>query len=214
MSLSDYIPGDSAIHRLSPGVKILALTVAGTLLFMFPYLTVACAALAGVMLLYPLARIPLRTMLLQLKPLLWIFVLLFAVQWWLAGWESGVLVIGRLAALMLMASLVTLTTRTSSMVESLEKGLFWLRFIRINPSKVSLALSLALRFIPVLAAITAEVREAQKARGLDRSILAVAVPVIVRTLKMADDIAAALEARAYDPQPQRGRTEAEKVRES
>jgi len=121
--------------------------------------------------------------------------------------------IARLAALMLMAALVTLTTRTSEMIDALEKGLFWLRFLRINPAKVSLALSLALRFIPVLAGITAEVREAQKARGLDRSVLAVAIPVIVRTLKMADDIAAALEARAWDPQLRRERSDAEKVRE-
>jgi len=140
--------------------------------------------------------------------------LLFAVEWWMVSGQSGVLVIARLAALMLMAALVTLTTRTTEMIDALEKGLFWLRYVRINPAKVSLALSLAMRFIPVLAAIVAEVREAQKARGLDRSLIAIAIPVIVRTLKMADDIAAALEARAYDPQLRRERTDAEKVRGS
>ncbi|CAH0174607.1 Energy-coupling factor transporter transmembrane protein BioN [Erwinia aphidicola] len=213
MTLSDYIPGHSPLHRLPPGIKILTLAILGTLLFVFPRLDATLGGLLVVMLLYPLARISLRIMLLQLKPLLWVLVLLFAVQWWMVSWQSGVLVIARLAALMLMAALVTLTTRTSEMIDALEKGLFWLRFLRINPAKVSLALSLALRFIPVLAGITAEVREAQKARGLDRSVLAVAIPVIVRTLKMADDIAAALEARAWDPQLRRERSDAEKVRE-
>ncbi|WP_048697636.1 energy-coupling factor transporter transmembrane component T family protein [Erwinia piriflorinigrans] len=203
MTVSDYLPGDSAIHRLPPGIKIMALAALGTLLFIFPRLEFAVAALLVIVLFYPLAHIPVRTLLLQLKPLLWLLLLLFAVQWWMVSWQSGLLVIVRLAALMLMAALVTLTTRTSAMIEALEKGLFWLRYIRINPAKISLALALALRFIPVLAAITVDVREAQRARGLDNSILAVAVPVIVRTLKMADDIAAALEARAYDPQPQR-----------
>ncbi|WP_168421642.1 energy-coupling factor transporter transmembrane component T family protein [Erwinia amylovora] len=203
MTMSDYVAGDSAIHRLPPGIKILALAVTGTLLFVFPRLEFAVAALSAIVLCYPLARIPGRTLLLQLKPLLWLLLLLFAVQWWMVSWQSGLLVVIRLSALMLMAALVTLTTRTSALIEALEKGLFWLRYMRINPAKISLALALALRFIPVLAAITLEVREAQRARGLDNSILAVAVPVMVRTLKMADDIAAALEGRAYDPQPQR-----------
>jgi|GEM_PF-49549 len=199
MILSDYIPGNSLIHRLPPGVKILTLAVAGTLLFIFPQLTIVLTALIMVALLYSLAHIHPRIMLLQLKPLLWILLLLFVVQWWVSGWLAGVIVIARLVALLLLAALVTLTTRTSDMVDTLEKGLSWLRFLHINPAKVSLALSLTLRFIPVLATITAEVREAQKARGLDHSMLAVAIPVVVRTLKMADDIAAALEARAYDP---------------
>lgn len=213
MMLSDYVSGNSLIHRLSPGLKILTLALMGTLLFVFPRLETSLAALLLVILLYPLARISPRIMLLQLKPLLWVLALLFAVQWWMVSWQSGVMVVARLAALMLMAALVTLTTRTSEMIDALGKGLFWLRYLRINPAKVSLALSLALRFIPVLAAIVAEVREAQKARGLDRSLIAIAIPVIVRTLKMADDIAAALEARAYDPQLRRERTDAEKVRE-
>lgn len=212
MTLSDYVPGHSAIHRLPPGIKILSLAVAGTLLFVFPLLPVVLATLATIVMLYPLAGIGPRMMLLQLKPLLWILVLLFGVQWWIADWLSAVLVVSRLMSLMLLAALVTLTTRTSDMIDALEKGLFWLRFLRISPAKVSLALSLALRFIPVLAAITADVREAQRARGLDRSIIAVAVPVIVRTLKMADDIAAALEARGYDAPPTRSRTDAEKSR--
>lgn len=214
MTLSDYVPGESLLHRLPPGIKILALALSGTLLFALPRLELAGGALLLVMLLYPLARIPLRTMLLQIKPLLWILLLLFAVQWWLVSVQSAAMVVLRLMALMLTASLVTLTTRVSEMVDALENGLFWLRFLRINPAKVSMALSLALRFIPVLAAITAEVREAQRARGLERSIIAVAIPVIVRTLKMADDIAAALDARAYDPQLSRPRPAAEPQRDA
>lgn len=214
MTLSDYVPGNSFIHRLPSGIKILSLALVGTLLFVFPLLAVVVSTLVVVAALYPLAGIGPKIMLLQLKPLLWVLALLFAVQWWMVDWVSGVLVVARLSALLLLAALVTLTTRTTDMIDALESGLSWLRFLRINPAKVSLALSLALRFIPVLAAITAEVREAQKARGLDRSVIAVAVPVIVRTLKMADDIAAALEARAYDPQLKRPQSDAEKSRGS
>lgn len=200
MTISEYIPGSSLIHRTPPGLKILILAVLGTLLFVFPNIIFAAAALAVVVLLYPLAGIKPNVMLAQIKPIFAILVLLFVVQLLMVNWQSGVLVVVRLSTLMLTASLITLTTRSSDMIEALEKRLSWLYLIGVNPAKISLALSLALRFIPVLAAITQEVREAQKARGLNNSVIAVAIPVIVRTLKMADSIAAALEARAYDPQ--------------
>ncbi|MBP8265030.1 MAG: energy-coupling factor transporter transmembrane protein EcfT [Zoogloea sp.] len=199
MSLSEYIPGTSPIHKARPGVKIASLAVLGTLLFIFTRLDLSVAALAGTLLLYRLAGVSLSTMWAQLRPAVWIIAILFVVQLIMDHWITGLLVVVRLAALLLLASLVTLTTRSSDMIDALEMGLSWLRFLGLNPGKVSLGLSLALRFIPVLATITGEVREAQKARGLDRSIIAVAVPVIVRTLKMADDISAAIEARSYDP---------------
>ncbi|KAB7897285.1 energy-coupling factor transporter transmembrane protein EcfT [Rouxiella sp. S1S-2] len=200
MTVSEYLPGNSLIHRMPPGLKILFLALLGTLLFVFPNMSFACATLAIIVLLYPLAGISFRVMLRQIRPLMAILVLLFLVQLFMVNWQSGTLVVVRLCALMLTASLITLTTRSSDMIDALEKRLSWLYFIGVNPAKISLALSLALRFIPVLAAITHDVREAQKARGLNNSVIAVAIPVIVRTLKMADSIAAALEARAYDPQ--------------
>lgn len=200
MTVSEYLPGNSLIHRAPPGLKLFILAVLGTLLFVYPNLIFAAAALAAMVMLYPLAGISAKVMLAQVKPIFAILLLLFIVQLAMVSWQSGLLVVVRLCALMLTASLITLTTRSSDMIEALEKRLTWLYFISVNPAKISLALSLALRFIPVLAAITQEVREAQKARGLNNSVIAVAIPVIVRTLKMADSIAAALEARAYDPQ--------------
>lgn len=200
MTVSEYLPGNSFIHRAPPGLKLLTLAVLATLLFVYPNLIFAAVTLAATIVLYPLAGISARVMLAQVKPIFAILLLLFVVQLAMVNWQSGLLVVVRLSALMLIASLITLTTRSSEMIEALEKRLTWLYFIGVNPAKISLALSLALRFIPVLAAITQEVREAQKARGLNNSVIAVAIPVIVRTLKMADSIAAALEARAYDPQ--------------
>ena len=64
---------------------------------------------------------------------------------------------------------------------------------------MSLAISLTLRFIPVLAQITRDVREAQRVRGLEGNIVALAIPLVVRTLRISDDIADAIEARGYNP---------------
>lgn len=199
MTLSTFRPGCSPVHRLPPGLKLAALAAAGTAAFAVDRAEVALAILAGALLLYRVAGLALAVAWEQVRPALWIVLLLLAVQAALDHWTTGVLVAARLAALLLLASLVTLTTRSSAMIEALERGLSWLAPLGVNPGRASLGISLALRFIPVLAAVTAEVREAQRARGLEGSVLAVAVPVVVRALKMADDVAAALEARGYDP---------------
>jgi biotin transport system permease protein len=194
-----YRPGTSILHRAAPGPKVLSLAVAGTALFLVDDLAVIlgfCAAMLG---LYYLAGLTARTAWDQLRPTVWILAILFLAQGLINDWGLAVFVVARLAGLLLLAGLVTLTTRASDMIDAMERGLRFLRHVGINPAKVSLALSLALRFIPVLASVTHEVREAQKVRGLDRSIIAVAIPVVVRTLRMADEISDAIEARSYDP---------------
>ncbi|HYD64830.1 energy-coupling factor transporter transmembrane component T, partial [Azospirillum sp.] len=97
------------------------------------------------------------------------------------------------------ATLVTLTTRVSDMVETLERALAWLRPLGVNAGKVSLMLALTIRLVPVLLAQAQEIRMAQRARGVERSAVALLVPLMVKTLRMADDLADALEARGYDP---------------
>lgn len=204
--MTPYLPGESILHRCPPGAKILALVVAGTVLFGLPRLDLALAALLVTAMLYRLARIPARLALAQLRPLAWMLAVLVLVQLALDGWLAGLLVAARLVALMLLAGLVTLTTRASALIEALQRGLSWLRPVGVDPAKAGLAIALTLRFIPVLAAIAAEVREAQRARGLERSLVALTVPVVVRLLKMSDDIAAAIEARSYDPHGADGRS--------
>ena len=194
-----YRPGASPLHRLSPGPKILTMMGAGTALFLFESLPLVLAALALTLALYRLADLTLRDALAQLRPLALIFAIFFALQYWLSGPLLAAFVVSRLAALILLASLVTLTTRASDMIDTITRALSLLRPLGVNPAKIGLAISLALRFIPVLGQITRDVREAQKTRGLERSVIATALPVAIRTLKMADDIADAIEARGYDP---------------
>ena len=194
-----YSPGHSPIHKLSPGVKILAIMIGGTGLFLVENLGIVAVALAAVIALYKIAGLSATQVWNQIRPVLWILIFFLGLQWWLAGASVAVFVVLRLATLLLLAGLVTLTTRASDMIESLTSGLRFLRPLGVNPAKVGLAISLALRFIPVLAQITTEVREAQKARGMEHSIVAVAMPVAIRMLKMADDISDAIDARGYRP---------------
>lgn len=199
MSPGLYFHGDSPVHRLPPGIKVASLVVVGTAVFILSDWRMLVGCFAGVLALGVMARIPWRLALAQLKPVLWLLLLIFVVQVLVDGWMAGLVTVLRFAILIQLAGLVTLTTRASAMIEALEVGLRPLALVGVAPGKVSLALSLTLRFIPVISAVTQEVREAQKARGLDRSVVALVVPIIVRTLKMADDVADAIEARSYDP---------------
>lgn len=199
MRFGTYFHRDTAIHRLPPGFKLAVLFAGGTALFFVSNLLLMIFALAVVLLLYGVARIPPSILLAQIRPALWIFVLIFLFQLFTRDVVFASLVVSRFIALLLLASLVTLTTPSSEMIEAIERRIGWLRIFGVNPAKVSLGFSLALRFIPVVAQITSEVREAQRARGLEWSVIAVALPVIIRTLRMADDVANAIDARGYDP---------------
>lgn len=191
-----YLPGASVIHRTPPAAKLLAVFAGGTLLLATTDLRVLAAAAAGVGVLYGLAGIGWRAALAQLRPVLLMLAVLCAVQWLFAGAPAAAAVGLRLLALVMLATLVTLTTRVSDMVRVVERALRPLGRVGVPTDKVSLAISMTLRFIPLLSRVVWEVREAQRARGLERSMLALAVPVLVRTLAMADQVAEAIDARS------------------
>ena len=113
-------------------------------------------------------------------------------RWW---WQRGSLLI------VFAAFAVTLTTRTSDMLAG-DRGIAWRRSISrglIDAARVSLAVSLVLRFVPDILTRWRDIREAQAARGLASHPVALLVPLLVRTLKGADDVAAAIEARGFPP---------------
>ncbi|MHC8491839.1 energy-coupling factor transporter transmembrane component T family protein [Thalassospira sp. SM2505] len=193
-----YRDGNSVLHRAQAGAKILAMVALGTGVFLIPDWPVVSLVLVSVIVLYRISGFGWATMTAQIKPMFWLLAIFFAVQLWLNDWQAGLLVITRIAAIVMFASLVTLTTKTSDMLASLERAMRPLKPLGVNPEKVSLAISMVLRFIPVIATVASEIRDAQRARGLDRSILAMIVPLIIRTLKMADDVADAIEARSFD----------------
>ncbi|WP_025900174.1 energy-coupling factor transporter transmembrane component T family protein [Sneathiella glossodoripedis] len=191
-----YYPSGSIVHRLSAGVKLAALIIFGTLIFTVEDL--AGLGFCGVFLVafFCIAQIPLRVAYRQLKPALFLLLLIFIAQYFMVGFEIAVFVVVRFSILILAAGLVTVTTRVSEMVEAIEAGLRPLaKWVAIE--KVSLAITLAIRFIPVLGEIVHEVRDAQKVRGMDRNIIAVLLPTIIRTLKMATEVAEALDARSF-----------------
>ncbi|RCL00867.1 MAG: biotin transport system substrate-specific component [Candidatus Tokpelaia sp. JSC189] len=196
--IADNCLGTSYFHRLRPGIKLTIFFVFSLVLFFIKRLDITMISLAVVLLLYRTAGFSLAQPWRQIRPVWWLFVVLFIFQFFANSWQNGLIVVLRFACLLLFAGLITLTTLVSHMMETFEYAFQFLKPFGVNPAKISLALSLTLRFIPVLGQIRYEVYEAQKARGLESSIIATLMPITIRILKMSKDITAAIEARCYD----------------
>ncbi|TKD12980.1 energy-coupling factor transporter transmembrane protein EcfT [Rhodobacter capsulatus] len=186
----------SPLHRCPPGPKLLVLALAGTGLMLVSHPAGMLAALLLTLLGFRLAGFGLAQIRAQVRPLLAMLAVLLLAQGWLAGWGMAALIVLRLVTLMLLAALVTLTTRTEDLIATLERLLTPLAPLGVNPAKVGLAVALALRFLPVIRDEAERVREAQAARGLGTHPLALILPLIVRVLKAADEVAEAIEARS------------------
>ncbi|MBY6264139.1 energy-coupling factor transporter transmembrane protein EcfT [Azospirillum sp. 412522] len=196
-----YLHRESVIHRLPAGVKLGGLLLVTMVVLALPGAWGALAAgFIGAAALVT-ARLPAGRVLAELRTPVVMLTLLFGFQSLLAGggWEETAVAIARFAALILLATLVTLTTRVMDMVDLFEWLFGLLRPVGVNPAKMALMLALTIRFIPLLGDQVREVRMAQRARGVERNIAALFVPLLVKILTMADDLTAALEARGYDP---------------
>lgn len=198
MTLGLYVARESPIHRLPAGTKLLTLFVFGVLVFLIRDWVLLLALLLGTLGLYAAARLGGRTVWAQLRPALALLVFFFVLQAFTVGWQAGLVTVLRFGVMILLASLVTLTTRVSDLLATLERATLPLARVGVNPAKVSLAISLTIRFIPVVVQVVSDVRDAQRARGIEKNMVALAVPVVIRTLKMADDVADAIDARSFD----------------
>ncbi|MBI0168151.1 energy-coupling factor transporter transmembrane protein EcfT [Bartonella sp. M0280] len=196
--MTDPSYGTTFVHRLPAGLKLFIVFFVSIGLFYFASLPLAIVSLIVVWCLFVLAGFPFFKPVLELKKISWLLVALFIVQYFSVNFESAALIVIRLSSLLLLATLVTLTTPFSKMMACFEKLFSFMRVFGVNPAKISLGLSLTLRFIAIFSDISKEVREAQKARGLEKSVFAVIMPVLIRSLKVQADVAAAIEARCFD----------------
>lgn len=193
-----YVPGTSAVHRVPAGAKLLLMVAAGVLSLWLDRLWEVGAALVLVLLGYRAAGLSPRVVAGQLRPLLWIGACTALFHLVVNGWERALVVVGVLTALVLVAALVTLTTRTTDLVDALVTGCRPLRVLGVDPERVGLMVALGIRCVPVVVGLAEEVREAQRARGLAASPRAFAVPLIVRSLRHADALGEALMARGLE----------------
>ena len=195
---STYQPGTSVLHRAGAGVKLAGLLVFSTLLVALKSPATVLVGLVLVAGLYVIAGFGVRTFGEQAWPLRWFVLFLIPFQWWTAGWQVAVVVVGTLVAAVVGAALVSLTTRVSDLLDAITGLLEPARVIGVDPDRVALLLALTIRAVPVIAATLHEARDARRARGLERSTRALVTPVVVRTIRHADRVGEALAARGMD----------------
>jgi biotin transport system permease protein len=194
-----YVPGCSLVHRAPAGLKLLLLLLVGAasaLLVSRPWQV--GAALLVVVVFYRLAELGWRAPIDQLRPLLWLLACVAVFHALASGWADAVVVIGTIVVLVLLAGLVTLTTRTSALVDVVVSVARPLRRLGAEPERLRLLLALGIRSVPVVVGLAVEVRDAQHARGLTGDPRAFAVPLVVRSLRHADALSEALAARGLD----------------
>ncbi|MEV0246346.1 energy-coupling factor transporter transmembrane protein EcfT [Nocardia sp. NPDC050712] len=194
-----YRPGTSPLHRLPAGLKLLLLLAAivGATVFAHNPLHIGVAAVL-VAVLFAVARIPFGVAMAQLRPAVWMLLIIAAFQLLLTSPARAIVVCGLLLLSIALAALFTLTTRVTDMLDALTRALHPLRRFGLDPDRLGLLLALAIRCSPLLTTIVHEVAEARRARGLHWSMTALITPALVRALRTADALGEALAARGVD----------------
>lgn len=196
--LGMYSPGNSVMHRAPARAKLLTLLIAGLALTFTRSPLILATAVTALLLLLRAAGVSVPVVFRQVRALAPLLLAIWLAHLWLSGWRTGLLVDLRIVALVLGATAVTMTTRITELIDGIERFLSPFRRLGVDPSRVALTLSLAVRFVPLLAERSHQVREAQRARGIERSFVALLVPLLVKALQLADQTAEALQARGLD----------------
>ncbi|TFC78228.1 energy-coupling factor transporter transmembrane protein EcfT [Cryobacterium sp. TMS1-20-1] len=192
-----YSPGSSFIHRAPTLLKLFLLSLCVVVIGTSPDLRIVGGAAAGVVLLFVIARVPVRAAVGQIIPILFILLIAVPIQGLLSGWLVAALMAGRLLVAVALAALFTMTTTVTAVLEAFQTLLRPFRRF-VDPDRVGLLVALTIRCIPLVSDIVREVLEARTARGTQWSLMSIAVPVVVRSLYAADALGEALIARGLD----------------
>lgn len=224
ITLGQYYPGESWIHKLDPRTKIMGTFVFLVALFLVKDFWGFLVAVAGLGLGIGISRVPLNFILKGLKPVFLIILFTFVINMFmtkgetLVGW--GFLVITReglynaffmgvrLVLLIIGSSLLTLTTKPIKLTDGIENLLGPLKKIGVPAHELAMMMTIALRFIPTLLEETDKIMKAQMARGADfesgnlfkraKSLVPLLIPLFISAFRIAQDLAMAMEARCYN----------------
>ncbi len=195
MPLGQYRHGTGLLHRLPVPAKLAGLAVLGIAVVVtrgpLPALLLLAVALVGVR----TAGVRWRGAVRSLPPVLVTAAVLTVYQWWQRGPAVAIEVSADLLTLVLAATAVTASTPADRMLDVLERAVRPLRHVGVRPDVVALAVALMLRAVPAVLTTAHEVRDAARARGLERNPRALLVPTAVRTVARARSTGEALAAR-------------------
>lgn len=224
ITIGQYYPAKSVLHRLDPRVKLVSTLVYLISLFLIKniwgYLAVTLCLVAVIR----LSKVPFSYIVRGLKPIILLLMITVAFnlflthsgevlfQWWIftiteGGLQIAVLMALRLIYLIIGSSLMTFTTTPNELTDGIEALLGPLNAIHVPVHEIAMMMSIALRFIPILLEETDKIMKAQIARGADlesgnmiqkaKSMIPILVPLFVSAFRRANDLAMAMEARCY-----------------
>ena len=195
VTLALHQPGHSWLHRLGAGSKLIALVVASIVVVAARgywsgvlALAVGCALLAS-------SRTALHPQVPMLRAVLLVVAMLIAYHLWRTDWQTAVEQGCDLLALVLLATVVTVTTPVEEVVDVITGALEPFRRWGVSPEKVALAFSLVIRSVPLIMGLAEETLDAARARGLERNPRTWLTPLVIRTVSHARHTGDALHAR-------------------
>ena len=223
ITLGQYFPGNTIVHRLDPRTKLIAVVLYIAALFTANNWSATALVLLTLVFCVALSRLRPKALFKGLKPLI-VIVILTAVlnlfysdgnvicSFWVLritdnGIRRAVLMVLRIILLVCGTFLLTYTTSPLQLTDGLEQLLSPLKKLRFPVHELSMMMSIALRFIPTLIEETDKIMSAQKARGADfetgnlmqraKALLPILVPLFVSSFRRADELAVAMESRCY-----------------
>lgn len=223
ITIGQYLPGDSFIHRLDPRTKLLLTLFIIVILFLVnTFIGYGLVALY-IAVFFALSQLPSRYVLKGLRPLIVIIILTLALNVFMTPgevlWKWGFLTVTReglvkgammglrLILLIIGTSLLTLTTSPIALTDGIESLLSPGKKVGVPAHELAMMMTIALRFIPTLLEETEKIMKAQMARGADfesgnmlrraKSLIPLLVPLFVSAFRRADELATAMEARCY-----------------
>ena len=224
ITLGQYFPGNSVIHRLDPRTKLLMLVVYIVALFLADNWVAYLLVLGFLITVIALSTIPLKSILRGMKPLIVILaftgilniffttgdtllVSFWVINIYLEGIVRAVFMMARILMLITGTFLMTYTTSPIALTDGLESLLSPLKKIKLPVHELSMMMCIALRFIPTLIEETDKIMSAQKARGADfesgkllqrvKALIPILVPLFISAFRRADELATAMECRCY-----------------
>lgn len=224
ITIGQYFPGNSPIHRLDPRAKLLLDIVYLVILFVSQSFTGLLVPMLFMVLCYVVANVKLVMILKSIKPImpLMIFTLVLNLlfikgeeplfHWWIIsiypeGIRISLFMIIRIVALIVGMSLLTYTTSPIMLTDAIERLMSPLKKVRFPVHELAMMMTIALRFIPTLIEETDKIMSAQKARGANldggnviqkaKALVPILVPLFVSSFKRANELATAMECRCY-----------------
>jgi len=226
ITLGQFFPGNSVIHRLDPRIKLVLVVFYIALLFMatsfFSYIVLLISTLTVMI----LTKIPMKLYVRSLKPLLFIIIFTSVLNifytvgdpifsFWVftittQGIYNAVFMVFRIMMMVTISSVLTYTTSPIVLTGALERLLSPLAKIRLPIHEFTMMMTIALRFIPTLLEETDKIMSAQKARGADfetgsiikraKALIPILIPLFVSAFRHAIELATAMECRCYNPE--------------